>query len=110
MQAGLRKAASATWLACLAFAGCLAPTSAIAQRSVGFGFCASPYPPKCVLDPATYGSQAESDRCQEDVNRYVASVGAYRLCQTQEVERAVRETNGTLQRWKCSLAAKALCQ
>ncbi|MEA2757907.1 MAG: hypothetical protein QOH65_520 [Methylobacteriaceae bacterium] len=44
------------------------------------------------------------------MNRYVNSVAAYRLCQTQEIERAVRETNGTLQRWKCSLAAKALCQ
>jgi hypothetical protein len=44
------------------------------------------------------------------VNRYDNSVAAYRLCQTQEVERAVRETNGTLQRWKCGVAAKALCQ
>jgi hypothetical protein len=106
----LSKAATAVRLAFLAFAICLAPTAATPQRSLGFGFCAPPYPPKCVSDPATYGSQAESDRCQEDVNRYVASVGAYRLCQTQEVERAVREINGTLQRWKCSLVAKALCQ
>ena len=76
---------------------------------MGFGFCAPPYPPRCISNPATYASQAEIDRCQEDVNRYVTSVAAYRLCQTQEVERAVRETNGTLQRWKCGVAAKALC-
>ncbi|MEA2841413.1 MAG: hypothetical protein QOF41_2743 [Methylobacteriaceae bacterium] len=110
MQADLSKAASAIFLACLTFAASLAPAPAAAQRSLGFGFCAPPYPPKCISDPATYGSQANADRCQEDVNRYLNSVGAYRLCQTQEVERAVRETNGTLQRWKCSLAAKALCQ
>jgi hypothetical protein len=50
------------------------------------------------------------DTCQEDVNRYINSVGAYRLCLMRETERAVRETNGTLQRWKCGLAAKAVCQ
>ena len=50
------------------------------------------------------------NHCQDDVNRYVRYVGNYRLCLTQETERAVRETNGTLQRWKCSLASKALCQ
>ena len=81
----------------------------MAQRTMGFGFCAPPYPPRCVSNPATYTSQAETDKCQEDVNRYVNSVAAYRLCQTQELERAVRETNGTLSRWKCGVAAKALC-
>src|SRR5947209_19899324 len=109
MQADLIKAASAiagAWLAC---AVCVAPGPATAQRTMGFGFCAPPYPPRCISNPATYASQAEIDRCQEDVNRYVTSVAAYRLCQTQEVERAVRETNGTLQRWKCGVAVKALC-
>jgi len=109
MQADLSKAASAiagAWLAC---AVCLVPGLATAQRTMGFGFCAPPYPPRCISNPATYASQAEIDRCQEDVNRYVTSVAAYRLCQTQEVERAVRETNGTLQRWKCGVAVKALC-
>ena len=76
---------------------------------MGFGFCAPPYPPRCVSNPASYGSQAEIDTCQDDVNRYVNSVAAYRLCQTQEIERAVRETNGTLQHWKCGVAAKAIC-
>ena len=110
MQADLRKVASAVAGVCLASAIFVVPGIAIAQRTIGFGFCAPPYPPRCVSDPAIYSSQAEVDKCQEDVNRYVNSVAAYRLCQTQEVERAVRETNGTLQRWKCSLAAKALCQ
>jgi hypothetical protein len=94
----------------LAAAICLAPSLAIAQRTMGFGFCAPPYPPRCVSTPGTYEAQAEIDKCEEDVNRYDNSVAAYRLCQTQEVERAVRETNGTLQRWKCGVAAKALCQ
>jgi hypothetical protein len=110
MKLDLRILASAIAGACLASAICLAPGLAIAQRDLGFGFCAPPYPPRCVLNPATYGLQSEIDKCQEDMNRYVNSVAAYRLCQTQEMERAVRETNATLQRWKCSLAAKALCQ
>ena len=95
---------------CLVAAACVAPLPASAQRDMGFGFCAAPYPPKCVGNPATYASQASMDQCQDDVNRYVRSIGAYRLCLTQETERAVRETNGALQRWKCGVAAKALCQ
>jgi hypothetical protein len=110
MGTEVMKAAIALAGACLAAAICLAPSLAMAQRTIGFGFCAPPYPPRCVSDPATYGSQAQTDNCQEEVNRYVNFVGAYRLCLTQETERAVRETNGTLNRWKCSLAAKALCQ
>jgi hypothetical protein len=93
---------------CLTLA-CITPPAAIAQRDLGFGFCAPPFPPKCVANPATYGAQADIDKCQEEVNRYVNYVGAYRLCLTQETERAVRETNGTLNRWKCSLATRAVC-
>ncbi len=52
--------------------------------------------------PGTYQAQGEIDKCQEDVNRYVNSVAAYRI--------SVRETNGTLQGWKCGVAAKALCR
>ena len=110
MRMDLTKAAAAAAALCLASAICLAPGLAMAQRTMGFGFCAPPYPPRCVSDPATYGSQAAMETCQEEVNRYVNFVGVYRLCLTQETERAVRETNGTLNRWKCSLAAKALCQ
>jgi hypothetical protein len=110
MQLDLRILGSAIAGACLASAVYLAPSLGSAQRDLGFGFCAPPHPPRCASNPATYGSQAEIDKCQDDMNRYVNSVAAYRLCQTQEIERAVRETNGTLQRWKCSLAAKALCQ
>ncbi|MGA8603035.1 MAG: hypothetical protein WB663_16795 [Beijerinckiaceae bacterium] len=110
MRTDLRKAAHALAGVCLASAICLTASPAVAQRTMGFGFCASPYPPRCVSDPATYGSQADTNKCQEEVNRYVNFVGTYRLCLTQETERAVRETNGTLNRWKCSVAAKAPCQ
>jgi hypothetical protein len=109
MPPDLSKAASVTMRAFVAGSICVAPGLALAQRAMGFGFCAPPYPPKCVSTPGTYTSQAEIDKCQDEVNRYVNSVTAYRVCQTQEVERAVRETNATLQRWKCGLAAKALC-
>ena len=111
MPPGAKNTASAMRLACcLMSAACFLPLPASAQRDMGFGFCAPPYPPKCVGNPATYASQESLDQCQEDVNRYVKYVGNYRLCLTQETERAVRETNGTLQRWKCGLAAKSLCQ
>jgi hypothetical protein len=93
---------------CFALA-CIAPVAALAQRDLGFGFCAPPFAPRCVSSPVTFGSQAAIDKCQEEVNRYVKHVGAYRLCQTQEIERAVRETNGTLNRWKCSLGTRAPC-
>jgi len=110
MRTDLTKAAHALAGACLWFMMCLTPSVAVAQRTMGFGFCAPPYPPRCISDPATYVSPADTNKCQEEVSRYVNFVGAYRLCLTQETERAVRETNGTLNRWKCSLAAKAPCQ
>ena len=110
MRSDLRRAAAAGAAVLLGGAICLAPNVSKAQRFTGFGFCAPPYPPRCVSDPATYASQASSDKCQDDVNRYVASVAAYRMCLTQETERAVREVNGTLNRWKCGLAAKTVCQ
>jgi hypothetical protein len=107
--ADLSKAACVIRRGCLGSAICLAPSLAIARRTLGFGFCAPPYPPKCVSTPGTYESQAEIAKCQDDMNRYVNSVAAYRLCQTLEIERAVRETNATLQRWKSGVAANALC-
>jgi hypothetical protein len=110
MRSDLRRAAAAGAAALLTGAMCLAPNLAEAQRFTGFGFCAPPYPPRCVSDPATYGSPTASEQCQDDVNRYVNSVATYRMCLTQETERAVREVNGTLSRWKCGLAAKAICQ
>ncbi|GAC1334012.1 MAG: hypothetical protein NVSMB26_16010 [Beijerinckiaceae bacterium] len=89
----------------------MAPRIGLAQVESGFDFCPPPFPPRCVQDEATYVSPDETAKCQEEVNRYVASVGAYRLCLTRETERAVRETNATLQLWKCSLSNdKALCK
>jgi len=88
MRRDLRKAASAVAGVCLTSAMCLTASPAVAQRTMGFGFCAPPYPPRCVSDPATYGSQADTNKCQEEVNRYVNFVGPYRLCLTQETERA----------------------
>lgn len=110
MRTDLRRAAAARAAGVIALAIWLAPNLSQAQRFTGFGFCAPPYPPRCVSDPTTYASQAASDKCQDDVNRYVNSVAAYRMCLTQETERAVREVNGTLNRWKCGLAAKAICE
>jgi hypothetical protein len=109
MQTRRRNAAFLLRLAASLALTCIAPATAVAQRDLGFGFCAPPFPPKCVSNPATYGVQADIDKCQEEVNRFVNYVGVYRLCLTRETERAVRETNGTLNRWKCSLATRALC-
>ena len=110
MQLNTKAAARIGTVSCLALAACMAPRPAAAQPEIGFSFCPPPAVPKCVSNPATYNAQSDMDACQEDVNRYVNSVGKYRLCLTQEVERAVRETNGTLQLWKCSLAGKTLCR
>jgi hypothetical protein len=107
---GTKTAARICFACCLAAAASFASGVALAQRDLGFSFCPPPFAPKCVSNPATYATQGAMDTCQEDVNRYINSVGAYRLCLMRETERAVRETNGTLQRWKCGLAAKAVCQ
>jgi hypothetical protein len=40
----------------------------------------------------------------------VNSVAAYRLCHTEEIERAVGASKGTRQHWKFGVGAKAICR
>lgn len=72
----------------------------------GWSYCAPPYPPACVETARPPGKpsdkpSAERLACQQIVERYVASVFAYRVCLTGETERAVREANRVLQILKC---------
>jgi hypothetical protein len=76
---------------------------------VGFGFCAPPYPPRCVDVPQVYTDAARVSSCEVEITRYTASTLAYRACLLREAERAVLETNSIIDRFKCGIAIKALC-
>jgi hypothetical protein len=71
-----------------------------------FGFCSAPTPPSCVKDISPGSAQIEP--CQQDAERYVAAVFAYRTCLAAEMERAVREANTTIEAIRCVMG-KAVC-
>ena len=84
-----------------------------------WSYCAAPYPPACVESSSKApgaNSLKTSDKtsrrnsvlspgerlaCEQAVERYVASVFAYRACLSGETERAVREANRIIQIMKC---------
>ncbi len=72
-------------------------------------YCAPPVQPDCLNDDKTYASPAASGACQQDMDRYVRSVFAYRVCLNSEMERAVFATNQALQRFRCRVAKKTNC-
>ena len=65
----------------------------------GFGYCAPPYPPERAR--ARPGGHPATATCEREVDSYVAAVFRYRLCLTNEMERAVREANQMVQSVKC---------
>ncbi len=75
----------------------------------GLRFCAAPIKPVCVDDFDSYKSPAKLAACQKDLDRYVPTVFAYRHCLNQEMERAVRQTNETLQRFRCRAKGEKKC-
>ena len=75
----------------------------------GLRFCAPPIKPACVDDADTYRTAARRAACQADLDRYVPTVFAYRVCLNQEMERAVRQTNESLQRFRCRAKGERRC-
>ena len=91
------RAAFLTLLACAAL-----PAPAAAQTPFNrFGYCAPPIPPSCV-EQTQDASEKKLKSCEADVERYVASVFAYRGCIAAETERAVREANATIRKMRCA--------
>ena len=102
--------ARAGFPAILAFAACLAPAHGQEPFTApGLRFCAPPIKPACVDDPDTYKAAARRAACQADLDRFVPTVFAYRVCLNQEMERAVRQTNETLQRFRCRAKGEKKC-
>ena len=65
-----------------------------------FGYCAAPTPPSCV---DTMNRGGPSAACRADAEAYVASVFRYRECLSAEMQRAVREANGVIDRIRCAV-------
>ena len=75
----------------------------------GLSFCAPPIKPSCVEEADTYKSASRKTECQKNVERFVPTVFAYRQCLNLEMERAVRQTNETLQRFRCRARGERKC-
>jgi hypothetical protein len=75
----------------------------------GFRFCSPPPAPACVGKDAAYRDENQTKACQDEVGRYVNSAFAYRACLQREIQRAVLETNMTIDRFKCGIASKHRC-
>lgn len=85
---------------------------ALAQQpfdAPGLRYCAPPIRPACVDDPDTYREAESRAECQRAMDRYIPTVFAYRQCLSQEIERAVRQTNETIQRFRCRAKAEPRC-
>ena len=73
------------------------------------GFCAQPVRPACVDSASTYADPKTKAACNQDMERYVKFVFAFRICLNAEMERAVRQTNETIFRHKCRMAGRKSC-
>jgi hypothetical protein len=96
---------------CLALLIAAAPAVAAraADSAEGFRFCAAPVPPSCAERDQAYADPGQAKACEQDIARFVASAFAYRACLQREIQRAVLETNATIDRFKCGAAAKRRC-
>jgi hypothetical protein len=75
--------------------------SAAGRSSVSrFDYCAPPTAPACV--DAVASNSAGLKQCEADVERYTATVFAYRACLAGATERAVREANDTIRKIRCA--------
>ncbi|QGM47970.1 hypothetical protein H2LOC_006405 [Methylocystis heyeri] len=73
----------------------------------GFDYCPPPHPPGCM---ETTGGTKSPTECEEDVQIYIQTVFAYRECLALETERAVRESNDVIDRWKCKKTGSKRCR
>lgn len=96
----LRTLVSGGWFAAAAIVQAASPFSPSAHDDRwGLGYCAPPYPPQCAR--SIVEGHPASAACERDVDSYVAAVFRYRACLANEMERAVREANTTVQAAKC---------
>jgi hypothetical protein len=65
--------------------------------------------PACVDTAETYADAKAKAACNQDMDRYVKFVFAFRICLNAEMERAVRQTNETIFRHKCRMAGRKNC-
>jgi hypothetical protein len=62
-----------------------------------------------VSSDEAYNDDARIKACQQEIDRFVTNVIAYRACLQHEIERAVLETNTVIDRFKCGMASKRRC-
>lgn len=88
----------------------IAPDAPVGEpRPPLLDFCAPPVQPVCIDAAGTYANPKERAACDADMQRYVRSVFAYRICLNAEMERAVRSVNIAIQHHKCLMNGGKKC-
>ena len=85
------------------------PAGPIAPPQTGFDLCATPRPPDCARRDETFRSDLARKLCEDQANRFVAQVFAYRACLEGEIGRAVRSANETAAQLRCRRSSLADC-
>ena len=87
----------------------MTPPTSTEPSSKGWNYCSPPVQPLCSTQVGTFATKPKREECQAEIERYVASVFRYRQCLTKEMERAVLEVNTVVERFRCRLKEKRLC-
>jgi len=81
----------------------------IEAPSLGLDFCAPPVRPVCLDDARAFDDPQGRKSCEDQTNRYVATVFAYRDCMYAQIEKAIRRTNESIALMKCREENQASC-
>ena len=86
-----------------------APSIQDAFVPLGLSYCPPPVRPSCIDVSKTYDDPSALAACQRDTTRYEQSVFDYRQCLNTEMERAVRQVNESLYRFRCRSGKQKNC-
>jgi hypothetical protein len=80
----------------------------VAQSEFG-KYCAPPVSPSCFQREETYREPANAEACQKEIDEYINVALNYRTCLEEEIERAVKNANDTIDTFKCRAKGRLNC-
>lgn len=87
----------------------LQPSGAAEWAESGFGFCAKPAMPACMVDESTFRSPQSIHACDKDAEAFVLGLAAYRACLLKASQRAMSQGNDALSAYRCRSGQGSRC-